>query len=70
MKATYQLLTVIFWLAIVYAAFILIQMLSNTNMPNNGAAVSGQIIGSILGVAVLPTLIYIIRHYVGKKLKG
>lgn len=70
MKATYQVLTVIFWLAVAYAAFILIQMLSHNNLPNNGAAASGQIIGSILGVAVLPTLIYIIRHYVGKKLKA
>lgn len=69
MKATYQILTVIFWLAIVYAAFILIQMLSHNKLPNNGAAASGRIIGSSLGVAVLPTLIYIIRSSFGAGLK-
>lgn len=68
MKIVYQVLTVLFWLTVLYAAIILVRMLTHNSLPSGGAAASGQIIGSILGVAVLPSIVYLIRHLVGKNL--
>jgi len=69
MKVTYQILTVLFWITVVYAIFVLIRTLSNNNLSeSNGPSGAGLIIGSIIGVAVLPTIIFVIRHFVGKNL--
>lgn len=70
MKATYQILTVVFWITVVYAIFVLIRTLSNNNLSDsNGPAAAGTIVGSIISVAILPTLVYVAKYLVGKSLK-
>lgn len=70
MKTTYQILTVLFWITVIFAIFVLIRTLGNNNLPDSsGPAAAGTIVGSIIGAAILPTIVYVAKYFVGKNLK-
>lgn len=69
MKGLYTFLTILFWLGIAWSAFNFIIIMSRDNMPNNGPSAAGHVVGTILGAAVIPGIIYLIRHFVGKEIK-
>jgi hypothetical protein len=68
MKALYQILSVLFWITVVYAIVVFIKTISNNNLSESGPAAGGFILGSIVGVAILPTVIFVAKHFVGKNL--
>lgn len=69
MKTFYTILTVLFWLAVAFAAFNFVIFMGNSSMPNDGAMAAGHVIGALLGTAVIPFVVWIIRYFVGKEIK-
>ena len=64
MKIVYQIFTVILWITIVLAGFLFFMQMSRISY-----APLPYVIGSILGVAVVPGVVWIIRYFIGKELK-
>jgi multidrug transporter EmrE-like cation transporter len=64
MKVAYQVFTVILWITIALAGFLFFMQMSRIN--NVSLPV---IIGGLLGVAVVPGIVWLIRYFIGKKLK-
>ncbi len=64
MKVAYQTFTVILWITIMLAGFLFFMQMSRIN--NVSLPV---IIGGLLGVAVVPGIVWLIRYFIGKELK-
>lgn len=64
MKVAYQTFTVILWITIALAGFLFFMQMSRIN--NVSLPV---IIGGLLGVAVVPGIVWLIRYFIGKELK-
>ena len=63
MKVTYQIFTVILWITIVFAGFIFFMQISIINYNS-----LPEVIGFILGLSVVPGVVWIIRYFIGKEL--
>ena len=68
MKIAYTILTILFWITVVVAALVFTQQFLQQDGGGNIATTIGLLIGRIIGVSVLPALIFIIRYFVGKRL--
>ncbi|MEY4875194.1 MAG: hypothetical protein RL708_343 [Bacteroidota bacterium] len=66
MKNLYNILTVLFWISVIYGAYHWIQMASITPIQNDGASTFGFVLGTTLAACVIPALILLIRYFVGK----
>lgn len=64
MKLTYQIFTVLLWITIALAAFL---FFSNMSRMNNVSL--PVIIGGLLGAAVVPGIVWVIRFFIGKEIK-
>lgn len=69
MRAFHLVLTVLFILALLFSLFNFVVVMGKQPMPNDGAMAAGHVFGSILAAALIPGIIWIIRHFVGKELK-
>ena len=68
MKTSYLILTILFWIAVLFAAWVIV-MKSSHKMPSSASYVAGHFIGTVLVAAVIPVIIFLIRYFVGKELK-
>lgn len=64
MKVVYQIFTVILWITIALAAvlfFIQMSRINNVSLP--------VVIGGLLGAAVVPGIVWVIRYFIGKSIE-
>lgn len=67
MKSLYLILTILLWITLVLALFMII--VSFGKMPNMQSHLSvGYILGSIGGAGSVPGIIWVIRYFVGKSI--
>ncbi len=66
MKIIYHILTVLFWLTVTYSIFILIRTFSNNGLSDSLPVAAGQIVGGLIGAAMLPVIVYLVRYFVCK----
>jgi cell shape-determining protein MreD len=69
MKTTYNVFTVLMWIAIIYAAFNFVLTLSNRGIPNDSAMAIGTILGALLASLIIPGIFWLIRYFIGKEVK-
>jgi hypothetical protein len=66
MKNLYNILTVLFWISVIYGAYHWIQMASITPIRNDAGSTMGFIFGNTLAAITIPGILFLIRYLVGK----
>lgn len=66
MKTVHQILTVVFFVALVFGLFVMVKSLGQYPP---GTVNFGVILGSVVAASIIPGIIWIIRYFVGKELK-
>lgn len=64
MKLAYQIFTVLLWITVVLAAFLFFTQMSRMN--NVSLPI---VIGGLLGTAIVPGIVWVIRFFIGKEIK-
>ncbi len=64
MKVAYQIFTVLLWVSIILAGFFFVKYMSLIN-----SIELAVVIGALLGVGIIPGIIWVIRFFIGKEIK-
>ena len=64
MKLAYQIVTVLFWIAVAVNALLFVNIMNNT--PEISLPV---VLGALTAAASIPAILWVIRYFLGKELK-
>ncbi len=69
MKTLCTFLTVLFWVTVLLALLSLANNLRHAPAPGGDPRAAGYLVGLVLGAAVIPGVVYLIRYFVGKEMR-
>jgi hypothetical protein len=63
MKGAYNVLTVVFWIALILSAIVFF-----INMSRLDHVGLGHVLGALFAAAIIPGILWIIRYFIGKNI--